>query len=753
MNKLKSIQLKIMLIVGILISAIALILAIVAVNAVRNESVNLAKSEAIGRAHQEAENIQAQIEVALFAARSMAHMVAIVPENKGEPILTRDSVNKMLVSVLQKNPDFLGTYTAWEPDAFDGKDAAFSKKPGHDESGRYIPYWYRSGTEVGLDALAGYEDTTKGDFGSRAGDYYLIPRETRNEAIIDPYLYEIEGKQTLLTSLVVPVMVQNRFFGIMGVDISLSFLQKAAESIDLYDRTAKMVLISNRGIIAGLTGKQEMVGKHISKHEEHPEGQEKILEYIKKGEEFIIFDDEEGLMKVQVPIEFGSTKTAWAVLIEIPQEKIYEGANALMFRLIVICLVLLAVGILTLWWISRTIALPLRQTSRILTQISSQGDFSKRVEVNQVDETGQIGQAINVLMDALQEAITELNGVMGAVSEGNFLERVSAELKGDLKRLSSATNQSIDMLSETLQQVNSTSGQVNSGAIELASSAQTLASGTSEQAASLEEISSTMNEVSSQTKANSENAAQASQLTEETVKIVDRGDQQMKTMLASMDEINSTSADISKIIKTIDEIAFQTNLLALNAAVEAARAGKYGKGFAVVAEEVRNLAARSADAAKNTTELIENSVKEVEKGVDNAGKTAEILTDISTSVSKANDIVSDIVDSSNEQQSGIQEINKGLNQVNAVVQQNSSISEETASASEELSSQSEVMQQLIRRFKLKQGSEVTSASREFSAEQAVAEPIQKPVAQISRQDNTQVAKKLITLGDDEFGKY
>jgi len=172
----------------------------------------------------------------------------------------------------------------------------------------------------------------------------------------------------------------------------------------------------------------------------------------------------------------------------------------------------------------------------------------------------------------------------------------------------------------------------------------------------------------------------------------------MSQLSESMTEINETSANVTKIIKVIDEIAFQTNLLALNAAVEAARAGKYGKGFAVVAEEVRNLASRSAEAAKNTTELIEASFSRVEEGVKNTESTATILEDISGSANKVNDLVSEIAAASVEQTGGIEEINRGLNQINSVIQQNASISEEAAAASKELSSQSDKLQAMMKRF-------------------------------------------------------
>jgi len=348
------------------------------------------------------------------------------------------------------------------------------------------------------------------------------------------------------------------------------------------------------------------------------------------------------------------------------------------------------------------------------------------------------------MANSLSASVKAIQGTMNRISEGDFTVKMSGEgMPGELELIKDSVNNSIDMLSSTINQVIVTSEQVNEGSGQLSSSSQALASGTTEQAASLEEVSSSMSEVGSKSKTNSENANQASQLSNQTLEVVGRGNKQMEEMLSSMDKISSSSSEISKIIKVIDEIAFQTNLLALNAAVEAARAGKYGKGFAVVAEEVRNLAARSAEAAKNTTELIENSAKEVELGVSNSGKTAEILNEIIDSITKVNDLAGEIASASEEQNASTNEMNKALIQVNNVVQQNSSISEEAASASEELNGQATMLQQLMSRFKLNQTSGV---HRTLVAQPAVAQ------SKLPKKQKAS-ASKMIALDDDHFGKY
>jgi methyl-accepting chemotaxis protein len=375
-----------------------------------------------------------------------------------------------------------------------------------------------------------------------------------------------------------------------------------------------------------------------------------------------------------------------------------------------------------------------------LAEKISEGNFQVSLKSQRKDEIGKLMGVMNRMAGSLKGAISSISSTMDHVSNGDFRHRVNeAGMTGELVLLKDSINNSVDMLSETIAQVVTATDQVNTGADQIASASQSLAGGTSEQAASIEEISSSMAEVSSRVDKNNENAKNATQLTTKAMEVATRGDAQMKEMLSSMNNINTSSSDISKIIKVIDEIAFQTNLLALNAAVEAARAGKYGKGFAVVAEEVRNLAARSAEAAKNTTELIENSIKEVESGVSNAGKTAEILNEVTGGITKVNDLVSEIAAASLEQSTNTNEINKALNQVNDVIQQNSSIAEESASASEELSSQATHLQGMMTRFNL-----LDTISKKGEI------PLQKTAIPA---DEPSQSQKMITLDDDHFGKF
>ncbi len=312
------------------------------------------------------------------------------------------------------------------------------------------------------------------------------------------------------------------------------------------------------------------------------------------------------------------------------------------------------------------------------------------------------------------------------------------------------------------------SNQINGASKQVSASSQTMASGASEQASSIEETSASLEQLTSMTKQNADNAKQAKKLAEVANISAEKGSESMDKMGKAIDEIKKSSDETAKIIKTIDEIAFQTNLLALNAAVEAARAGDAGKGFAVVAEEVRNLAQRSAEAAKNTASMIEGSVEKAETGVKISGEVGNSLKEIAESVGKVNNLVAEIASASNEQAQGIDQINTAVQQLNEVTQSNAASSEEAAAAAEELGAQAEEMNRMV--FDLKaivggsrsNGAPVPTFDRTerrsltaAPARHALPQPSKKSAAMPSRRGGVSVAKpeQVIPLEDDDLKDF
>jgi len=274
-------------------------------------------------------------------------------------------------------------------------------------------------------------------------------------------------------------------------------------------------------------------------------------------------------------------------------------------------------------------------------------------------------------------------------------------VRSDKDTMNINLNKMLDQVNQALGEIDESVKQVATGSGEVSSAAQSLSNGAQESAASLEEITASMSEISSQTKSNAEGAAQARNLAQKASKAAGEGQEAMKDMTTAMERITQNSNEIQRVIKVIDDIAFQTNLLALNAAVEAARAGQHGKGFAVVAEEVRNLASRSAKAARETSDLIAKSGQEIEKGGEVATHTAEVLNTIVDQIKQTTELVAGIAVASNEQAHGVEQITVGLQQIDAVTQQNTAAAEQSASAANEMSSMAANLQRLVARFRLR----------------------------------------------------
>jgi methyl-accepting chemotaxis protein len=331
-------------------------------------------------------------------------------------------------------------------------------------------------------------------------------------------------------------------------------------------------------------------------------------------------------------------------------------------------------------------------------------DIAERIALGDLDivlENKAVESGVFVAMKKMVASLREKTGLATTIASGDLSRDVTLASENDA--LGKALQGMSSSLNGLLNQVQASSEQISAGGSQIASSSETLSQGASEQASSLEEISASINEMASQTTINAKNAGQASTLASQAQQAAHKGSNQMHSMVGAMNEINEAGQNISKIIKTIDEIAFQTNLLALNAAVEAARAGQHGKGFAVVAEEVRNLAARSAKAAAETAELIESSVAKTENGSSIANQTAEALEEIVAGITQVTDLVGEIAAANNEQAQGISQVNQGLTQIDSVTQQNTASAEECAASAEELSGQAEQLRQMLQGFTLKGG--------------------------------------------------
>ncbi|MBN2897953.1 MAG: HAMP domain-containing protein [Clostridia bacterium] len=344
---------------------------------------------------------------------------------------------------------------------------------------------------------------------------------------------------------------------------------------------------------------------------------------------------------------------------------------------------------------------PINEAVSVLQKLS-EGDLTTQVTGTYKGDHNTIKKALNSTIMEISSYISEISSTLDQIAYKNLAVAINRPFLGDFDQLKGSINNIIGNLNDVFFEFSKASEQVATGADQVANSSQMSSQGAMEQASSIEEITASITQLTEQTRENSQNAVMANELSQNAKLNANEGEAKMTNMMKAMGDIKQSSENIHNIIKVIDDIAFQTNILALNAAVEAARAGEHGKGFAVVAEEVRNLAARSAQAVKETTELIQESISNVNYGNDTVAKTAEALSKIVSEIDKVSSIVNDISKASSEQTFALEQINEGVNQISTVTQMNSATAEESASASQQMSSQATILREKISEFNLNQ---------------------------------------------------
>ena len=649
---------------------------------------------------------------------------------------SRDEIQSELKALVDRNAGILGSYVGYEPNAFDGKDAQFVNSPGSDATGRFIPYLNRLTGTVTLDPLLDYETS----------DYYLVPKKTLANSVIEPYLYE----GTLMTSYITPITdASGKFLGITGVDVSLNNLDKEVSKINVFTSGYAM-LLSNTTIFVSapdktLIGTKTLVDFAKEKNNEQLGLIAKDIQSGKSG--FAKTNDPfsgNPVTMFYTPVATGN----WGMVIVAPDAEMLAGANQLRLTLIIIGVlgILLLTGLV--WFVTNRITRPILTISQAADQIA-QGNLDLTLKAQDQDEIGQTIISFNKMVAYLSEmaaiaqqvAAGDLSGNIQAQSKQDRLGNSFAAMVENLKKNIGMVGQTAQTLLVAAEQMSSSSTQSEEATNQITTTIRQMslgitqqtdsisrtagsvdkmsrvingvARGAQEQATAITRVSEVTNRINQSIQVVTNNARSVTQDSAEAASQSREGAKTVRETIAGMEtirtkvgfsaskveEMGARSVEIGAIVETIEDIASQTNLLALNAAIEAARAGEQGKGFAVVADEVRKLAERSSLATKEIATLIKGiqktvdeavmamkeSAGEVQSGVKRANSSGEVLNKILVSVESVYKQAEEAVGAAASVSSAASELVNSVDAVSAVIEQNTAATHEMSTSSNELS--------------------------------------------------------------------
>ncbi|MBN9647851.1 methyl-accepting chemotaxis protein [Terrisporobacter glycolicus] len=535
-------------------------------------------------------------------------------------------------------------------------------------------------------------------FDLKSRNYWFSKSEDIEKGFIisQPYEDSVTGNMVVTFSAPVYDLNNKEIIGVAAVDVSIEDISKQVATMETdFKDGAYTMLISNIGQV--LASKDtERVLKNVSEIG----FDDKILSEIDKTTNKIIKYTENG--KIRYGIVSDTRDAGWKVLLSISKDSYMALVKTSIYTTLVIYLIAFLILIIAIIAVTKSLVAPIQNLMNVTEELAA-GHLDAEINIESKDETGRLAESMKKLVLRLNEYIIyidEISESLDRFSTGDLNIDLKQNYEGDFAKIKNSLLQLSSIFKETIGKIVETSENVAVGSKEIANAAQVLAEGSLYQASTTEELTATVNDLSDRVSTNADNALNASKQVKTAGDLAIESNDQMKKMILAIEEINSKSTQISKIIKVIEDISFQTNILALNAAVEASRAGAAGKGFAVVADEVRNLATRSSDASKETTHLIEESVKAVQNGNLIAVKTGKMLENVLEEVSQSVKLIDEISLASVEQASALKQTLEGIEQISTVVQTNAATAQESSAASNELSNQAQILKNVASGFKI-----------------------------------------------------
>ncbi|MEJ2764457.1 methyl-accepting chemotaxis protein [Photobacterium sp. MCCC 1A19761] len=634
------------------------------------------------------EQIQNQLSVAMNSAEALASVVSGMASTTDTPDrLSREALSLMVRDLLAGNQKFLGAYIAFEPNAWDGKDAMYESIDG---KGQFNVYWTRSSDNQlkpsSVDSDRFYlHDRTK--TGTRVSEWYLCPLETGRSCLIDPWAYDVQGQQVLMANLVTPIKVNGRTIGMLGIDLSVNFINELALKLqrEKFGPNSHISIITYRGVVAGDTNPVSPLGEVLTDWSQRQA-------QFQAGKQ--IWNSTEDFSSLITPIRVGNTDTPWMLWISVPKAELLEDIHALERDLktsfgeflnsqliagVVISLFALAV----LYIMAKRISTPIQQVVDIVRQLGQAGgDLTYRLDVSRKDETGALMHGLNILMASLQGMIRD---IAGSVDNLKMAANRSAGI-------AETSHQGVQQQRQELEQVATA---IN----EMACTASEVANNVANTASSVEEANQAI--------------TRCSDVVNDSASMISRLGEEMERSTETIVELETQSHQISSILEVIRSISDQTNLLALNAAIEAARAGEHGRGFAVVADEVRQLASKTQNSTQEIQQMIDRFQSQIQRTVEaisngqtysrssiDSSKTAVMeLEALMATTAAMQEMICQIATAAEEQHQVTEDINRNISAITEITVKAAQSAETSSQEAQGMLTQTSDVEEKLNKFK------------------------------------------------------